>query len=173
MNADDLYECVKAINNAYRTASMNRKYYGYRLSRVKLLNVGLEILVAVGTSSAIGAWWIWRSSSAGETAWAILAAAATLLAILKPILKLSDQVERHTKLFVGHGDVYYDLKLIASDLARAKNYTDEIDKNFRRTVERIKELAPEDDPKINDRLRRKSYEEVKREIPVESLWWPR
>ncbi len=68
MTNSTLYDSVRAINNTYRTALMNRKYYGYRLSLVKNWNVGLEIVIAVGTSLAIGAWVIWRSP-VGENTW--------------------------------------------------------------------------------------------------------
>lgn len=167
-----LYDCVKNVNNTYRTALMNRKYYGYRLSAVKTWNTAMEIVIAVGTSSAIGAWAIWRSTSVGANVWAILAGLATLFAVVKPCLKLSKRVEKYSELFVGHGDVYYDLKTITMELAGFRDYTDKIDEAFRRTIERIKQLAFKDDPKINEKLRRRSFEEVKREIPVESLWWP-
>jgi hypothetical protein len=172
MTGEALYDCVKAINNTYRTALMNRKYYGYRLSLMKTWNVVLEIIIAVGTSSAVGAWAIWKSTSVGENTWAILAGLATLFAVVKPFLNLSKHVEKYTKLFVGHGDVYYDLQTIATDLARVRDYTDEMHEAFKRALERIKKLALDDDPKINEKLRKRYFEEVNKEIPVGSLWWP-
>jgi hypothetical protein len=132
----------------------------------------MEIIIAVGTSSAIGAWVIWKSTSAGENAWAVLAGLTTLLTVAKPFLNLYRHVEKYTKLFVGHGDVHYDLQTITTDLARVRDYTDEMHEAFKRTLERIKKLAPDDDPKINEKLRRRSFEEVNKEIPVGSLWWP-
>lgn len=173
MTGASLYDCVKNVNNTYRTALMNRKYYGYRLSMVRTCNKALEILIAVGTSSAVGAWAIWKSTSIGANVWTIVAGLAVLLAVVKPILDLSKDVERYSKLFVGHGDVYYDLKTITMELGRVRGYTDKINETFEKTVERIKQLALEDDPKIRKKLRRRCFEEVKEEIPVESLWWPR
>jgi len=172
MPGASLYDCVKDVNNTYRTALMNRKYYGYRLSVVKTRNTVMEIVIAVGTSSAVGAWAIWKSTSVGENVWVILAGLAALLAVVKPFLNLSKRVENYSELFVGHGDVYYDLKTITMELARVKDYTDKMDEAFWRAIERIKQLALKDDPKIDDKLRRRSFEEVKKEIPVESLWWP-
>jgi len=139
---------------------------------VKTWNAALEIVIGVGTSSAIGAWAIWKSTSVGENVWAVLAGLATLFAIVKPFLNLSKHVEKYTKLFVGHGDVYYDLRTITTELARSRNYTDKMDEAFGRALERIKQLAPDDDPKVNEKLRRRFFDEVKKEIPVESLWWP-
>lgn len=172
MTGAALYDCVKAVNNTYRTALMNRRYYGYRLSVVKTWNAVLEIVIAVCTSSAVGAWAIWKSTSVGANVWAVLAGLATLFAVVKPFLNLSKHVEKYSKLFVGHGDVYYDLKIITTELSRVRDYTDKIHEAFGRALERIKQLAPEDDPKINEKLRRRFFEEAKKEIPVESLWWP-
>lgn len=172
MTGEALYDCVKIVNNTYRTALMNRRYYGYRLSVVKTWNAILEIVIALGTSSAVGAWAIWKLTSAGENVWAALAGLATVFAVVKPFLNLSKHVEKYSKLFVGHGDVYYDLKIITTELARVGDYTDKMHEAFGRALERIKQLAPEDDPKINKKLRRRFFEDVKKEIPVESLWWP-
>jgi len=172
MTGTSVYDSVKNVNNTYRTALMNRKYYGYRLSTVRTCNRALEILIAVGTSSAIGAWAIWKSTSIGANAWTIVAGLAVLFAVVKPILNLSKDVERYSKLFVGHGDVYYDLKTITMELARLRDYTDKMNETFQKTLERIKQLALEDDPRIDEKLRRRCFKEVKEEIPVESLWWP-
>jgi len=172
MTGAALYDSVKTVNNTYRTALMNRRYYGYRLSVVKRRNTILEIVIAVGTSSAVGAWAIWKSTSIGANVWVVLAGLATLFAVVKPFLNLSKHVEKYSTLFVGHGDVYYDLKIILTELARVGDYTDKMHEAFGRALERIKQLAPEDDPKINEKLRRRCFEEVEKEIPVESLWWP-
>jgi len=172
MTGGPLYDCVRNVNNTYRTALLNRKYYGYRLSVVKKRNTALEIVIAVGTSSAVGAWAIWQSTAVGANAWAVLTCLAALFAVVKPILNLSKDVERYSKLFVGHGDVYYDLQAITMELARVRGYTDKIRETFESVLKRIKQLGIEDDPKPNEKLHRRCFEEVKTEIPVNSLWWP-
>ncbi|MDM7999306.1 MAG: hypothetical protein QUS33_04730 [Dehalococcoidia bacterium] len=172
MSDGALYDSVKALNDAYRTALMNRKYYGYRLSRLRTVSRAMDIVIAVGTSSAIAAWAIWKSTSAGENAWAVLAGLATLFAVVKPILNPSKDVDRYTKLFVGHGDVAYDLETIVRKLGRVGSYTDEMQVAFERAHARIKELAPDDDPKVDKKLLRRCFAEVRAEKPVDSLWWP-
>jgi len=172
MASDALYYAVKAVNDEYRTALMNRKYYGYRLDRVATWNRVMEIVVALGTSSAIGAWVIWKSTSYGQIAWAVLAGLAVVVAIIKPILNLSKDIERYTRLFIGHGDVSYDLQTIIDDLPRVGDYTTEMDGVFHRARNRIGKLATDDDPAIDEKLRRRCFDEVKREIPADKLWWP-
>lgn len=173
MKGAALYDCVKSINDTFRTALMNRKYYGHRLTTKRSCCVILDIIIAVGTSSAVGAWFIWRETPAGKNAWAIIAGLAALLAVIKPFLNLPKQIEKYSKLFIGHGDVYYDLKAITTELARVRDYRSKVQEAQGRVLDRIKQLAPEDDPKINENLRRRFFEEVNREIPVESLWWPK
>ncbi|OGD12385.1 MAG: hypothetical protein A2Y86_03305 [Candidatus Aminicenantes bacterium RBG_13_62_12] len=173
MKGAALYDCAKSINDAFRTALMNRKYYGHRLTVTRSWNVALDIIIAVGASSAVGTWLIWKKSPAGENAWAMIAGLAALLAVIKPFLNLPKQLEKYSKLFIGHGDVYYDLKAITTELARVRDYTPKVQEAHGKAFERIKQLAPEDDPKIKEKLRRRFFEEVNREIPVESLWWPK
>ncbi|MGO9137256.1 MAG: hypothetical protein ACLP9S_04645 [Syntrophales bacterium] len=172
MEIDALYDCVRVVNNTYRTASMNRKYYGYRLSSVRRINIVLEIAVAVGTSSAIAGWVIWKSTSVGELLWAILAGISTLIAVVKPIINLSRQIEKYTKLFIGHGDVYYELQTIVLDIMKMKDYSTQSDQAFKSALEKMKKFAADDDPKPNKKLLRKCYDEVNKEIPMDSLWWP-
>jgi len=101
-----------------------------------------------------------------------LAGLATLAAVIKPVLNLSKDVDRYTKLFVGHGDVYYDLETIVTKLRSVGSYTDEMEGVFERAHDRIKQLAPEDDPTVNKSLLKRCFEEVKTEKPENSLWWP-
>jgi hypothetical protein len=173
MKSAALYDCVKSINDTFRTALMNRKYYGHRLTATRSRSVVLDIIIAVGTSSAVGAWLIWKATPEGKNAWAFVAGLAALLAVIKPFLNLPKQIEKYSKLFVGHGDVFYDLKAITTELARVRDYTSKVQEAHDRVFQRIKQLAPEDDPVINEKLRRRFFEEVNREIPVESLWWPK
>lgn len=171
MAGSDLYQCVRNVHNTYRTALMNRKYYGYRLASVRTWNFWLEIGILVGTSTTAGAWGIWKAPP-GANVWAVVAALATLAVIVKPILNLSKSVERYTKLFVGHGDAYYDLQMMVADLAGTKAYTNGTDKAFKGVLKRMQVLASEDDPKIDQKLRRKCFKEVKEEVAMNSLWWP-
>lgn len=168
---DGLVAALNDLYDAYRTALLNRKYYGCRLDSFRTRNKCFEALIAVGTSSAIGAWAIWREGL-GPTAWAILAGLATLLAVIKPFLGLAQGVERYTKLFVAHGDSFFDLDLLVKEARRSRHYTKDMDAAFRKTVDRSRQLAPEDDPRPDERLLRQCFEEVKKEIPANQLWLP-
>ncbi len=164
-----LYRSVRDLYDNYRTAYMNRKYYGYRLATVKRWNTGAEIVIAIGASSAIGGLFLGNKL---EVFWQVYGGLVALLAIAKPFLQFSKQVERYTKLFVGHGDTYYDLYLIVAEVNRKEAFNSSMQKSYRETLERLKQLAAEDDPLPSQRLVRRCFDEVNREIPVERLWWP-
>ena len=85
------------------------------LDEVRRLNTRLEVAIALGTSAAIASWAIWKTGS-GEYAWLVISGLATLLAVIKPIINLPKQIERYSKLFVGHGDAQFDLERIAQQV---------------------------------------------------------
>lgn len=162
---------MRELYEKYRTALLNRKYYGKRLSDMHRLNLIFEILIALGTSSALGAWIIWRDSL-GSTFWAVISGLAAILAVVKPILNITGKIERYTKLFVGHGDVFFDLERIVKDVERLRDYTREMDESFENAVNRLRELAPEDDASPSAKILDLCFREVNREVPAERLWIP-
>jgi hypothetical protein len=169
--ADAIYNSVRTLYSQYRTVSLNRKYYGNRLQTFRGWDRFFEITIAIGTSSAIGGWAIWHASI-GSSLWAVLGALVAVLAVIKPFLQLSKQIERYTKLFIGYGDTFYDLDLLVFEIGRTQIYSNEMDKAYRKTLERLRLLAADDDPQPNQKLLRKCTAEVNKEIPMTSLWWP-
>lgn len=168
---NDLCRRLWYLYNSYRDAAMNRKYYGVCLNRTRRLATVLDALVAVGTSTAVGGWVIWKDS-AGAATWGVLSGLAAVIALVKPLLKLTEKVERYSKLFVGHGEVLYDLKAAVAAVAAAGDYPESLSTKVDGAIERFKRLAESDDPQPDKRLIRRAFEEVKKEIPVESLWVP-
>ena len=165
------YEKAKAINDAYRTAAMNRKYYSCRLNRAKRLNLSIEIFMAFGTSGAVAAWNIW-SNGKGVLVWKILAAIVTLIALIKPFLQLSKTIERYAELVTGYAGLYYDLEQLSLDMKTSKCVGDSCWKRYLSTLQKTKDLGIKDDISVRKRLHRKCFDDVKKEIPASSLWWP-
>ncbi len=169
---ETLYNQLCEIYKIYRKALLNRKYYGHRLSSVKMWNNMFDVTVAVGMSSAIGAWFVWQSGY-GKIAWEILAGMATLTALIKPILHFPQLIEKSSKLFTGHGDIFYDLERIIQKTIKDAKYTEELDLSFQEIFDRFKRLALDDDPKPKKKLLQKCYDEVNKEIPPSSLYIPK
>jgi len=95
-----------------------------------------------------------------------------VLAIIKPVLRFDEQIERYSKLYSGHGDAFFDLGRIVRKAVMRRALLKEAEKSYFRTVERLKKLVPLDDPALSKKLLRDCFEEVNREIPAEKLWMP-
>lgn len=165
------YAAVKGVYAKYRTELMNRKYYGRRLAATKQQAKILDIAVAIGTSTAIGTWALWRTA-AGQDVWAALSAVAAILAVIKPLLQLPAQTERYTRLFAGHSAAFYSLQALVQEIDRERDYTKAVHVTYLSILGRTKDLSPDDDPSPKKRLVERCFREVKHEIPVSGLWWP-
>lgn len=172
MDTSELRRFLTDLYRHYRTARMNRLYYGWRLDRLKRWNRVFEIAIALfGGSSALAGWRLWGSEM-GSVVWGILAGIATLLSVLKPILRHSQEIERYSRLYTGHGDVYYDLRQVVETAIRCHGVPDGLRLLHDSALERIKKLAVEDDPDPDPRLLRRAFDQVNRENPPGPLWLP-
>ncbi len=81
---DELRNRLIQIYDEYRTALLNGKYYARRLALYRNLDLWSEIVAALGTSSAIGSWALWKTTF-GANGWTLLAGAAVIVSLLKPI----------------------------------------------------------------------------------------
>ena len=151
---------------------MNSAYYAARLTSFRIYNKSYEIILAIGTSSAIAGWPFFQEWTVGKKIWAVFSALVTVLAVLKPILQLPRQIERYSKLHVGYTDLYYDLKKIVSEIEESRDITSERLVIREAAQKRFKDLALQDDTKPSARLLRKCFEKVKVAILVERLWYP-
>ncbi len=159
------------LYDAYRTALLNRKYYADRLVTRQRWNLALEVILAVGTSGTIGGWAIWKQG-VGPGVWAAVAGFVALIAILKPLLQLSKAIERYSKLFIGYTELHNELQRVVLEVQTCKTLTDEMWRCFQSALTRHSKLALEDDARPAERLRRRCYDEVNREIPPSELWMP-
>lgn len=170
---DVLETQLRFIYNGYRTALLNRKYYGFRLSLFQRYNTILEIVIAVGAagSGGVAGLAIWGSIP-GQYTWLVISGIATLLGILKPILQLGRHIENYTKLYAGHSNVYLDLKSIVEDIEVSRAIPAKTSNRYDSIRNRISELGGLNDPRPNNNLIFRLQGEVNEEIPPESLWFP-
>lgn len=172
MSTIELQGQLRQLYDMYRTAALNRKYYGHKLAISRRVNLWLELLLAVVASSAIGAWALWKYEL-GSTIWVLLSGTAAVVAVAKPLLQIPKQIEKYSKLFVGHTAVCLDLQRLVGDVQQSRRFPGPAQAVLRSALDRIKKMAPDDDPKPSRRLLSKYYAEVNREIPVDRLWFPK
>lgn len=169
---NEFCERLDQIYDAYRTASMNHKYYGYRLAAYSKFNWIYEVAVAIGSStSAVAAWPVW-STQGGKQIWTVFTGLVGLCVVLKPFLRLSQKVEQYSQLYLGYKDLYQDLKKIVYGLRLKKMLSKENEKLFNNTQSRIVQLDRIGEVSPSERIRQRSFDEVNVEIPLQSLWYP-
>lgn len=159
------------IYDAYRSALLNKKYYGCQLDFYRKLNRSVEIVLAIATPSTVGGWAIWHTHT-GQTIWAVLAAVVALVAALKPVFDWPKDIDRYSRLHAEHTVQFYTLKQLVEDIAIEKKITPEMERRFLDTRERHAQLSRDDDVKPLKRLARRCEREVKAEIPADRLWVP-
>ena len=160
------------IYDTYRTAAMNEKYYANRLTHIRNWSRYYEIVLAIGTSTAIAAWAIWEQNYWTRIFWAVFSGVISVLAIVKPFLKMPEEIEKYSTLHTGYRALYLNLQSIASRIKRKSKVTSEIQELFDAAQDQYKSLALNDVVNINGDILKQCQQQVNREIPVESLWYP-
>src|SRR5690606_5884859 len=82
---------LKQLYRELRNEMFNRDYYGCLLHSRRRLDRIFQFAIALGSSSAIGGWAIFRGG-AGEAVWAVIAGLTTIVAVAQPILNLSKDI---------------------------------------------------------------------------------
>lgn len=160
------------IYDAYRSALLNRKYYGCQLDFYRKLNRTVEIALAITTPSTIGGWAIWHGQT-GQTIWAVIAAILALIVALKPVFDWPKEIDRYSRLHAEHTVQYYMFKQLVEDIAMEKRITPEMEKRFLDARDRHAQLSKDDDVKPSRRLASRCEREVLQEIPSDRLWVPK
>ena len=78
------------VYDEYKTARLNVRYYEKKVSRLRHRNLLIEIVLALSVSSGVAGLWLWETA-VGGIIWKVLTTLAAFLAVIKPLVKLSDQ----------------------------------------------------------------------------------
>ncbi len=161
---------LEELYDLLRTARLNAKYYGELVSNLQRWNLGVDIAIAIGTSSTLAGVAIFKTDS-GRVALSIVAAVAVLLSIVKPILNLSKRVERASKLWGGYNTLFNTLRRAAVRIATTGCVDDDCRQIIKDAQDRMDALSGDDDPRPNPKVLQRIQAEVNLEIPAESLCW--
>jgi hypothetical protein len=171
--ARDTRHAVWQVYDEYRTARLNAKYYGVLLERARRGNLLMESLIALAaSSSAISGWGLWQTPS-GRTLWSLLAGTAAVLAILKPLLRQTERVQRLQEVVGGYLVLDHDLHVLEMSIAQRGLYDGDRVNDFNAAMKRKSDLLTKDQGGSTDRaLLRRCMEEVNGELPAERFWVP-
>jgi hypothetical protein len=159
------------IYRDYRNVCLSRKYYEYRLKRVHSTNFWYEAVLAFGTSGTVAGWAFW-SNPTGQAIWIGIGIIVALATIVKPILKLPDDLERLTTLSTKYAALQIDFEQLIFDIKSELKVSKALRKSYREIREKMKDLDVKGDSGPNAKLLSRCQVEVNREIPPSSLWSP-
>jgi hypothetical protein len=161
------------IYDLYRNCILNELYYGHRLNWFTRAGLTLEIIIVIGSgASGVAGWIIWTKFPAAAAIWGAIAAAATLLAALKPILQMDAKIKHYSSRFSACRQLALSMKVVVDEIAEATGIPGDIEREIDRIRKRYRNLAIEDDPRPPPKLVKRLQEEVNRRVPPSSLWYP-
>jgi len=102
----------------------------------------------------------------------VISGAATLAAVVLPLLSLNDKVERFEKLHFAYGQLRAACEALARKIRTLGDVVSENPAELAVLSEIYDRLSPLDEPKPNPKLIKRLTDEVQAAIPIESLWLP-
>jgi hypothetical protein len=161
------------VYDLYRDCILNELYYGYRLQLFSRIGFWLEVVIVVGSgASGVSGWIIWTTYQELAVLWAIIAAASTLLAALKPILQTDAKIKRYSALFSAYRQLALSMKNVADEIREVGEIRRDADREIERVRTRYRSLSVNDDPRPSQRLVEGMQLEVNRRVPPSSLFYP-
>jgi hypothetical protein len=161
------------IYDLLRTSRLNILYYETKLQNTERLIITSQIILAATVpSSAIAGFEIW-DFWIGKYAWEILISSSSIIAFIQPFLGLNKKAKMYSELIDGYKILYYDLQDIKEKIEEDKSFVNKHKKLFNNAKERRKKLqVKETGINLNKRLRKKSQNAVKRELPSNKFYIP-
>lgn len=174
--ADTTDNPVWEVYDEYRTARLNSKYYNCKLGRIARRNQWIEMTLLTTVPGSVLAGFSGVSIggfAVGELAWGVLGVVAGLLAIYKPVAKLTGRIRSLEEQSTKYRALEFDFRELARGIRRSEAYDVELRDRFDSIMERKRELIlnyPEIDQ--DEKLQVKFEEEVKKELPEDSFYIP-
>ncbi len=131
----------------------------------------MDVTTALATSSAFAGLAILKTTI-GVNLFSFLLGAAVIVSVLHPVLKVSEGIDRYSRLHYAWGELHYAIESLLADMRRQNSVTESNARSIADISERYRNLSLEDDPGPNRTLQQKFEEEVKQAIPENQLWLP-
>jgi len=158
---------VWEVYDLHRTCRLNVKYWSAKLVGLRRKNFCLEyILMATAPSSAIAGLVFWNTTY-GKTAWSILICVTAIIAVAKPLLKLSDKLGKLQKVVTLYKSVEFQVESLENDIKRYDEYSTIMVNTYKNLANQVCEIS-KDEPieSVDQDLRNSFYMEVNKELPV-------
>jgi len=136
-------------------------YYELYLRRAEFIQNGIEMFLAVTTSSSISGWIIWREYS---FIWAAIIAASQVINAIMPKLPYKDRIKALTSFLVEYEILLLDVEKVWLDIQDKSLGDSEINKSFsqvrKRRSESQRKYLISRSPDKDERLRSKAKTET-------------
>jgi hypothetical protein len=157
----------------YRNCVLNQDYYGHRLQLFSKVALWLEVIIVIGSgASGVSGWIIWTKYPASAVLWGIIAATATLLAAVKPVLHIDTKLKHYSMLFSGYRQLSLTMKMVVDEIAESAGIPREIEREVERVRTRYQNLSEGDDPRPSIKLVKRLQAQIEDKIPIWSLFYP-
>lgn len=164
---------VWEVYDRLRTARLTYYYYAAKVAATRRKNRALEILLAITVpSSAFAGLPAWKGGP-GRLLWIVLSSIGGLGAVSKPILGLTESVDLYEKIAGRYRAFEGELQGLCEAISRSKTYDHVLRERYDQISASIRKSA-EDEPvePLDQDLRRRLFEQIKREQPNESFFLP-
>jgi len=163
---------VWSVYDEYRTARLNVRYYEKQLQRLKRNNFYIESIFAISTSSVVAGLWFWESV-AGGYAWKIIVTIAAFLAVLRPLWKIPDKIEKNSEILYSYRMLDHEFHKIKIKIEQYKEYGKQLRDEFMTLVDMKGNIARrEPNQSIDQKLRRECRQQVNNELPSNAFYIP-
>lgn len=159
------------VYNLLRTVRLNEKYYNVKRDFLVKLNIFFEItLLVTAPGSALVIVW---ETEIGKVILPYLAGLAAFLALLKPLISLTDKIRQHEEVYTGYRSLYQYINRIRFQINQDEKYgqTHKIGLN-EALAKRYDLVNSEPKSKPDKKLIAKCQREVNKELPPENFYIP-
>lgn len=160
------------VYDEYRTARFNVHYHQRKFVRLRRNNLIIELVLALSVSSGVAGLWLWETAVGGAI-WKGLTTLAAFLAVIKPLIKLSDQLQKRSEVLTKWRLLDDGLQQLTLEISQYREYNEKMrDSLFRlmKTKSTIIKEEPIED--IDEELRKICFEQVNKELPADSFFVP-
>lgn len=161
------------VYDLLRTSRLNELYYGKKLQNMERLNLGIEVCIAlVSSSSAVVGLAVWKTT-VGNPLWQILLTAAAILTIIKPFLGFPKKIKAYEELLAGYRLLTHELRDLRMDISQSREYTSTHQARCKRIKERIRDYVAKNPERVESpKLKAICTQRVLDEIPNTGLFIP-
>jgi hypothetical protein len=161
------------VYDVRRTARLRQKYFSCRLNQLQRMSRAMEIVVAAtASSSAVAALSLWNTTT-GQHWWQGLLVISAVVAIAKPVMGLSQEIQRLDELLPEYRLIEHLLFKIQVRIQQRNAFDADLQEEFNGILDRMDSIVVKPyESGLRKGLRTKCELEVDSELPSEDFIIP-